>query len=102
MAGHCRGRAGRSCSVARRNCWACSRRRRSSGCGWRRADELVLPTSPLLEVFDPEALGEDGPLSVLDEDFAARWPSSALVAVGVLDGFVVTEDGIRDLDLVAD
>lgn len=70
--------------------------------GWLRADELVLPTSPLLEVFDPEALGEDGPLSVLDEDFAARWPSSALVAVGVLDGFVVTEDGIRDLDLVAD
>ncbi|NKQ55198.1 molecular chaperone Hsp90 [Amycolatopsis sp. K13G38] len=70
--------------------------------GWRRADELVLPTSPLLAVFDPDALGEDGPLAVLDKDFAARWPGSALTAVGVLDGFVVTEDGIRDLDLVAD
>ena len=70
--------------------------------GWRRADELVLPTSPLLAVFDPEALGVDGPLSVLDKDFAGQWPVSALTAVGVLDGFVVTEDGIRDLDLVAD
>lgn len=70
--------------------------------GWRRADELVLPTSPLLDVFDPEALGEDGPLSVLDNDFATQWPVTALTALGVLDGFVVTEDGIRDLDLVAD
>lgn len=70
--------------------------------GWRRADELVLPSSPLLTVFDPEAVGEDGPLAVLDKDFAERWPAEALTAVGVLDGFVVTEDGIRDLDLVAD
>ncbi|WP_435157952.1 sacsin N-terminal ATP-binding-like domain-containing protein [Amycolatopsis sacchari] len=70
--------------------------------GWRRADELLLPTSPLLDVFDPEVFTEDGPFSLLDEDFAARWPREALVAVGVVDGFVVTEDGIRDLDLVAD
>ncbi|HJQ46616.1 MAG TPA: molecular chaperone Hsp90 [Amycolatopsis sp.] len=70
--------------------------------GWRRADELVLPTSPLLAVFDPDALGDDGPLSVLDKDFAEQWPAAALTAVGVLDGFVVTDDGIRDLDLVAD
>ena len=70
--------------------------------GWRRADELVLPTSPLLAVFDPDALRDEGPLSVLDKDFVERWPVHALTAVGVLDGFVVTEDGIRDLDLVAD
>jgi hypothetical protein len=70
--------------------------------GWRRADELVLPTSPLLEVLDPDALGEGGPLSVLEGDFAERWPVRALTAVGVLDGFAVTADGIRDLDLVAD
>ncbi|TNC28153.1 sacsin N-terminal ATP-binding-like domain-containing protein [Amycolatopsis alkalitolerans] len=70
--------------------------------GWRRADELVLPTSPLLAVFDPEALGEDGALSVLDGDFAEDWSPDALAGVGVLNGFVVTEDGIRDLDLVAD
>jgi hypothetical protein len=70
--------------------------------GWRRADEVVLPTSPLLAVFEPEALGEDGALSVLDADYAEDWSPSALTAVGALDGFVVTEDGIRDLDLVAD
>ncbi|TVT57558.1 molecular chaperone Hsp90 [Amycolatopsis rhizosphaerae] len=70
--------------------------------GWRRAGELVLPTSPLLRVFDPEALGEEGPLSVLDEEFAQRWPSRVLTAVGVQDSFTVTAEGVRDLDLVAD
>lgn len=70
--------------------------------GWRRADEVVLPTSPLLEVFDREALGEDGALSVLDADFAEDWSPGALTAVGVLDGFILTEGGIRDLDLIAD
>jgi hypothetical protein len=70
--------------------------------GWRRADELVLPSSPLLDIFDPEALGEDGALSVLDNEFAERWPVYALTAIGVLDGFVVTEEGIRDLDLIGD
>ncbi|WP_236797026.1 sacsin N-terminal ATP-binding-like domain-containing protein [Amycolatopsis sp. GM8] len=70
--------------------------------GWRRADELMLPGSPLRAIFDPEAVGEDGPLSVLDNDFAQDWSTEALTNLGVLDGFVVTEDGIRDLDLVAD
>ncbi|HVV11642.1 sacsin N-terminal ATP-binding-like domain-containing protein [Amycolatopsis sp.] len=68
--------------------------------GWRRADELILPTSPLLAVFDPEVLGEE--LSLLDKDFAEEWPARVLTAIGVTDGFRVTEDGIRDLDLVAD
>ncbi len=98
--------------------------------GWRRADELILPNSPLGDVFDPEVFEEDGPLSVLDEEFAEDWPSATLVAVGVLDSFAVIADddplepehglpdehdwwdarerppsrilGVRDLDLVAD
>ncbi|WIX83899.1 molecular chaperone Hsp90 [Amycolatopsis carbonis] len=96
--------------------------------GWRRADELVLPTSPLMDVFDPEVFEEDGALSVLDEEFADDWPQSTLEAVGVLDSFAVVRDeephepdhglpdedawwdsaepttvlAIRDLDLVAD
>ncbi|KAA9161779.1 molecular chaperone Hsp90 [Amycolatopsis acidicola] len=68
--------------------------------GWRRADELILPTSPLLEVLDPDVIGEE--LSLLDKDFAEQWSPGVLTAAGVLDGFRVTEDGIRDLDLVAD
>jgi hypothetical protein len=63
-----------------------------AGSGQRRADELVLPTSPLLPVLDPEALGEDGPLAVLDEDFARGWPAEVLTATGVLDTFVVIQD----------
>ncbi|WP_410655596.1 sacsin N-terminal ATP-binding-like domain-containing protein [Amycolatopsis sp. lyj-112] len=98
--------------------------------GWRRADELILPTSPLGDLFDPEVFEEDGPLSVLDEEFAEDWPEGTLVAVGVLDSFaLVTDDdplepehglpeehdwwdsrerppsrvlAVRDLDLVAD
>ncbi|MFD9894602.1 sacsin N-terminal ATP-binding-like domain-containing protein [Amycolatopsis sp. NPDC059027] len=98
--------------------------------GWRRADELVLPDSPLLEIFDEEVFDEDGALSVLDEEFAEDWPKETLVAVGVLDSFAVVDDSephepdhdlpdeeewwdslakppvtllaIRDLDLVAD
>ncbi|MFF5992608.1 sacsin N-terminal ATP-binding-like domain-containing protein [Prauserella flavalba] len=98
--------------------------------GWRRADELVLPESPLLEVLDPEALGEDAPLDVLDTGFARRWPQDVLTGVGVLDTFPVVDDeepagpdhdlpdedewwdsrdtppsrvlAVRDLDLVAD
>lgn len=93
------------------------------GGGWRRADELVLPGSELLDVLDPDAIGDDAPLDVLDPAFASRWPSGVLTSVGVLDGFVVAsgseaagaepdgaEEGwtdedelpIRDLDLVAD
>ncbi|PRX50233.1 hypothetical protein B0I33_102352 [Prauserella shujinwangii] len=98
--------------------------------GWRRADELVLPGAPLLDVLDPEAVGDDAPLDVLDTDFAARWPEHVLTAVGVLDTFAVVSDdepgepghdlpeeaewwdslpeppgrllAVRDLDLVAD
>ncbi len=98
--------------------------------GWRRADELILPASPLGDIFDPEVFEEGGPLSVLDEEFAEDWPVSTLVAVGVLDSFaLVTDDeplepehglpdehdwwdsherpptrllAVRDLDLVAD
>ncbi len=98
--------------------------------GWRRADELVLPTSPLGDIFDPEVFEEDGALSVLDEEFAEDWPVATLVAVGVLDTFAIIADddplepehglpdehewwdsrerppsrvlGVRDLDLVAD
>lgn len=98
--------------------------------GWRRADELVLPASPLLEIFDPEVFEEDGALSVLDEEFAEDWPQATLEAVGVLDSFAVVRDeephepdhglpdeepwwdsfdreptavvALRDLDLVAD
>lgn len=86
--------------------------------GWRRADELVLPGSPLAGVLDPDALGEDGPLELLDDGFAAAWPEEALTEVGVLAGFRApaedtgdigdtedttgTEPPIADLDLVAD
>ncbi|GAA4537176.1 sacsin N-terminal ATP-binding-like domain-containing protein [Amycolatopsis samaneae] len=99
--------------------------------GWRRADELVLPGSPLLDIFDEEVFdADDGALSVVDEEFAEDWPKETLVAVGVLDSFAVVGDAdphepdhdlpdeeewwdsrsrppatvlaIRDLDLVAD
>jgi hypothetical protein len=60
--------------------------------GWRRADELVLPGSPLLEIFDGEVFAEDGPLGVLDEEFAEDWPVETLSAAGVLDKFVVVTD----------
>ncbi|MFI7117168.1 sacsin N-terminal ATP-binding-like domain-containing protein [Amycolatopsis sp. NPDC049868] len=60
--------------------------------GWRRADELVLPTSPLGDIFDPEVFEEDGALSVLDEEFAEDWPMATLVAVGVLDSFAIITD----------
>ncbi|WP_435069275.1 sacsin N-terminal ATP-binding-like domain-containing protein [Amycolatopsis thermoflava] len=75
--------------------------------GWRRADELVLPNSPLCEVFDPEVFEEDGPFSVLDAEFAEQWPSRVLTELGVLDEFLVVDNSdeqpeIRDLDLVAD
>jgi hypothetical protein len=91
----------------------------------RRADELVLPGSPLLDLLD-----EDAPLGVLRDDVAEKWPRHVLVAVGVLDNFAVVKDeapigpdhdlddeqtwwdqrdepprtmtAVRDLDLVAD
>lgn len=96
----------------------------------RRADELVLPGAPLLEVLDPDAVGVDGALALLDADFARRWPAGVLAGVRVLQDFAVVLDAdpggpdhdlpdeerwwesreppparvhaVRDLDLVAD
>ncbi|GAA0511641.1 molecular chaperone Hsp90 [Saccharopolyspora subtropica] len=64
---------------------------------YRRADELLLPDAVLLEVLDPEYIGEDAPLGVLDEDFASRWSPDLLRSVGVLDTFAVhvTEDPVE-------
>lgn len=95
--------------------------------GWRRADELVLPGAPVLDVFDPEAVGEDGVLDVLDDAFAESHDPAVLTALGVLDSFALVVDdeptdadhelpdeaawwetaparvhAVRDLDLVAD
>nr|WP_221219238.1 molecular chaperone Hsp90 [Prauserella isguenensis] len=96
--------------------------------GWRRADELVLPGAPVLDVFDPEAVGEDGALDVLDDAFAESHDPAVLTALGVLDSFALIVDdepadadhelpdetawweaaaparvyAVRDLDLIAD
>ncbi|MCI2420405.1 ATP-binding protein [Saccharopolyspora sp. K220] len=56
---------------------------------FRRADEILLPDAALLDVFDPDYIGENAPLAVLDEDFAATWPADLLLSIGVLDGFAV-------------
>jgi hypothetical protein len=58
----------------------------------RRADELVLPGAPLLDVLAADALGSDAPLSVLDGDVARDWPAEVLRAVGVLDSFAIVVD----------
>ncbi|ACU98363.1 sacsin N-terminal ATP-binding-like domain-containing protein [Saccharomonospora viridis] len=86
--------------------------------GWRRADELVLPDAAILEVLDPDAVGDDAPFEVVADEAVRRWGREALVAVGVRDGFTVLDEGfdegfdpddpdsaeppIPDLDLVAD
>ncbi|WP_263250776.1 sacsin N-terminal ATP-binding-like domain-containing protein [Saccharopolyspora rosea] len=57
--------------------------------GFRRAGELLLPDAELLEVLDAESIGEDAPLAVLREEFAARWPRELLRSFGVLDTFAV-------------
>ena len=84
-----------------------------------RADELMLADAVLRPL-----LADDAPLAVLAPEWERRVPRDVLVAVGVLDGFVVTSDesaldaverwvdeladppetvvGVRDLDLVAD
>ncbi|GAA0925707.1 molecular chaperone Hsp90 [Pseudonocardia zijingensis] len=90
-----------------------------------RADELMLPDAAVRPL-----LADDAPLDVLDAGFAARVPRTALLAVGVVDGFTVLVDeepvapdhdlddeerwwdsleapptrlvAVRDLDLVAD
>lgn len=58
----------------------------------RRADELVLPGAPLLDVLDPAEVGGDGALAVLADDVAGAWSAEALTAVGVLRTFAVVED----------
>ncbi|MFR9728618.1 sacsin N-terminal ATP-binding-like domain-containing protein [Saccharopolyspora sp. MS10] len=70
----------------------------------RRADELLLPDAELLAVLDPEEVGPEGALGVLDGAFAARWPRRLLRAVGVLDGFAlhVEEDPIDPDERFAD
>jgi hypothetical protein len=57
---------------------------------FRRADELLLPDAALREVLDPRVLGNE--LSVLDAEFARRWPNELLRSIGVVDGFVVVEE----------
>jgi hypothetical protein len=57
---------------------------------FRRADEMLLPDAGLLDVLDPKAIGHE--LSVLDPEFAARWPRELLQSIGVLDGFAVVEE----------
>lgn len=70
----------------------------------RRADELLLPEARLLDVFDPEFVGHDAPLAVVETEFAASWPRSLLRSIGVLDGFAVQveEDPHRPPDGLAD
>ncbi|HEY1572187.1 MAG TPA: hypothetical protein VGG05_12650 [Pseudonocardiaceae bacterium] len=58
----------------------------------RRADELVLPAAPLLDVLADDVVGPDGPLAVLDTELAGEWPAEVLAAVGVLDSFAVVLD----------
>ncbi|MPY77200.1 MAG: molecular chaperone Hsp90 [Actinophytocola sp.] len=60
--------------------------------GWRRAGELVSPSSPLLDVLADDAIGDDAALDVVDKDFAAEWPDATLRSVGVLDTFAVVDD----------
>ncbi|MGY1858321.1 sacsin N-terminal ATP-binding-like domain-containing protein [Modestobacter sp. SYSU DS0290] len=62
--------------------------------GWAPAGELVLPGSPLAAVLEHGALG------TLDRAFARRYDRTALVAVGVLDGFAtVRAEHPDDLDV---
>ncbi|GGU46058.1 sacsin N-terminal ATP-binding-like domain-containing protein [Lentzea flava] len=91
---------------------------------WHRADELLLPDSPLVGVVEADAF------PLLSKEIADAYPRAALIAVGVVDGFslVVDEEpagpdhdlpdesawwssmpdeprrvvAVRDLDLVAD
>lgn len=93
----------------------------------RRADELIMPGAPVLDVLADDVVGGEGPLSVLSEAIGDEWSADVLAAVGVLDSFVVVRDesptgaehgladeaewwatlddpsivvGVRDLDLV--
>ncbi|HEY3749456.1 MAG TPA: hypothetical protein VGL80_09670 [Pseudonocardiaceae bacterium] len=93
----------------------------------RRADEMVLPDAPLLDVLADDAVGPDSPLAVLSLATAEEWSADVLAALGVLAEFTVIRDdeptgpdheladeadwwtwaddpvrlvGIRDLDLI--
>lgn len=59
---------------------------------FRRADELVAPDAPLLDVLDPDEVGPGGALGLLDAEFAAHRPRTALTGAGVLHGFSVLTD----------
>lgn len=91
---------------------------------WHRADELLMPDSPLVGVVEADAF------PVLAKEVAETYPRTALLAVGVVDGFSLVIDdepagpehdlpdeaawwssvpeeprrvvAVRDLDLVAD
>ena len=91
---------------------------------WHRADELLLPDSPLVGVVEADAF------PLLSKEIAEEYPRSAFVALGVVDTFSVVVDdepsgpdhdladenawwsstpdepsrlvAVRDLDLVAD
>ncbi|GAY08963.1 hypothetical protein TOK_2919 [Pseudonocardia sp. N23] len=52
-----------------------------------RADELVLPDAAIRPLLAPDA-----PVGVLHPDTAGQYPREALVAAGVLDGFVLVVD----------
>jgi hypothetical protein len=58
----------------------------------RRADELVLPDAPLLDVLAEDAVGPDAPLAVLAPGSAEEWPADVLAALGVLTEFSVVRD----------
>ena len=66
--------------------------------GYTPAGQLLLPTSPLAEVVDPEAFG------FVDESWVRRWGADALRATGVLDtlALVRADDVLLDPDSLAD
>jgi len=62
--------------------------------GYSPAGELLLPSSPLAEVVDPEAFG------FVDEGWVGRWGTEVLRAVGVLDSLALVraENVLLDID----
>ncbi|MEV6240535.1 hypothetical protein [Lentzea sp. NPDC051838] len=53
---------------------------------WHRADELLLPDSPLVGVVEADAF------PLLSKEIAEAYPRAALVALGVVDGFSLVID----------
>lgn len=66
--------------------------------GYSPARELLLPSSPLAEVVDPEAFG------IVDEGWVRRWGPEVLSAVGVLDNLALVraQNVLLDLDALDD